>query len=99
MHLKDLMTSRTKLLSQLNSIKIYLKDLKNLSDNSVQKQLEKAHKTAIEGIATSIKSIEAQIAKIIAEDAALKTNYDLLLTVPGIGHLTAVYLICCTHNF
>ncbi len=99
MQLKDLMTARTKLLSQLNSIKTYLKELNNVSDKGVQKVLEQAHKTAIEGIATSIKSIEAQIAKIIAEDAALKTNYDLLLTVPGIGHLTAVYLICCTHNF
>ncbi|MEJ7682181.1 MAG: IS110 family transposase [Segetibacter sp.] len=29
----------------------------------------------------------------------LINNYDLLLSVPGIGHLTAVYIICCTNNF
>jgi transposase len=99
MQMKDLMTARTKLLSQINSIKTYIKELKNVSDKPVQKLLEQAHKEAIEGIAKSIKNVEVQIKKIIAENEALKTNYDLLITVPGIGHLTAVYLICCTNNF
>ncbi len=36
---------------------------------------------------------------MIGQDAAIKKNYDLLLSVPGIGHLTAVYIICCTNNF
>jgi transposase len=29
----------------------------------------------------------------------LKKNYELLLSVPGIGHVTAVYMICSTNNF
>lgn len=97
--LKDLMTARTKLVSQIGSIKTYIKELKNVSDKAVVQLMQQAHKTAIEGMAKSIKSIEAEISRIIAENAALKTNYDLLLSVPGIGHLTAVYLICCTNNF
>jgi len=99
MQLKDLMTARSRLLSQINSIKTYIKELKNVSDKAVQKLLEQAHETAIDGIAKSIKNIEAQINKIIAENEALKNNYDLLVTVPGIGHLIAIYLICCTNNF
>jgi len=99
MQLKDLVTSRSNLLSQLTSNKTYLKELKNVSDITVQKHLEKAYKTAIEGIAKSIKSLEALVAKIIADNTAFKTNYNLLTTVPGIGHITAVYLICCTCNF
>ena len=98
--LKDLMTSRTKLLSQINSIKTYIKELQNVNDKAaVQQLLKKAHKEAIEDIARSIKNIEIQIKKIIAENRAIKSNYDLLITVPGIGHLTAVNLICCTCNF
>lgn len=97
--LKDLMTARTKLVSQVNSIKTYIKELKNVSDKAVVQLMERAHKTAIEGMAKSIKSIEAEINKIIRENASLQTNYDLLLSVPGIGHLTAIYLICCTNNF
>lgn len=99
MLLRDLMTARTKLLSQINSIKTYIKELKNVSDKTVQKIMDQAHKEAIEGITKSIKKIEAQIKKIIEENEELKINYDLLITVPGIGHLTAVYLIGCTHNF
>lgn len=37
--------------------------------------------------------------KILKEDPSVLTNYNLLITVPGIGHLTAIYLICCTNNF
>jgi len=36
---------------------------------------------------------------MIQQDAAIEKNYNLLLSVPGIGHLTAVYIICCTNNF
>ncbi|TKK71894.1 IS110 family transposase [Ilyomonas limi] len=43
--------------------------------------------------------LQTAIKQIIETDSSIKANYDLLLTVPGIGHLTAVYLICCTNNF
>lgn len=97
--LKDLMTSRTKLLSQKNSIKTYLKELKQINDKGVQKIMEQAHKTAIEGLEKSIKNIEAEMIKILKEDPIVLANYNLLMTVPGIGRLTAIYLICCTNNF
>jgi len=99
MQLKDLMTSRTKLLNQVNSNKTYLKELKNVSDKTVQSTLEKAYKNAIEGIQKSMANIEALIEQIIDQNEAIKINYDLLKTVPGIGHLTAIYFICCTNNF
>src|SRR5690606_19640409 len=97
--LKDLMTSRTKLISQKNSIQTYLKELKLISDKEVQKIMQQAHKTAIAGLVESIKSIEAELIKIIKEDGAVLANYNLLKTVPGIGHIVAIYLICCTNNF
>jgi transposase len=97
--LKDLMTSRTKLISQKNSIQTYLNELKQISDKQVQKVMQQAHKTAIEGLEKSIKRIEAEMTKIINEDAAVLANYNLLKTVPGIGHIIAIYLICCTNNF
>ncbi len=99
MQLKDMMTARTKLLSQFNSIKTYIRELKNVNDKTVQNVLEKAHSEALEGMAVSIKNIEVQIKKILAENEALKINYNLLVTVPGIDHLTATYIICCTNNF
>lgn len=97
--LKDLVTARNKLVSQVNAIKTYIKELKSVSDAVVKKVMEKAHKDAIAGLKKSIKIIEAQMQKIIAENEGIKTNYQLLITVPAIGHFTAVYMICCTNNF
>jgi transposase len=99
LQLKDLMTARTKLLSQINAIKVYMKELKSVSDTAIQKTLEQGYKQALEGMAASIKNFETEIKKIIATNTDLKTNYNLLITVPGVGHFTAVYLICCTNNF
>lgn len=93
------MTSRTKLLSQRNSIKTYLKELKNISDAATQKILEKAHHDALDGLSVSIKKIEAEIKKIAVANAEICRNYKLLISVPGIGHLTALYIIGCTNNF
>ena len=99
LQLKDLITARSRLLRQFNSIKQYLAELKLSNTKEVQQLLEQAHAAALEGIKASLKMVIAQIRQIIAQDAAIKHNYDLLVSVPGIGHLTAVYLICCTNNF
>src|SRR3954453_10835320 len=99
LQLKDLMTARSRLLSQLNSLKQYLGELKLSNTKEVQQLLEQAHTPALEGIKASLKTIEEQIRQLIEQDAAIKHNYDLLVSVPGIGHLTAVYIICCTNNF
>lgn len=97
--LKDLLTARTKLLGQLNGIQTYLNELKLSNPAPVQKLMEKAHKAAIEGLKKSIAEIEAQLKQIVQEDEDIRKNYQLLLSVPGVGHLTALYIICCTNNF
>jgi transposase len=97
--LKDMMTSRSRLIEQKNSIKVYLGELKLSNSKETQALIENAHKAAVEGIEASVKFVEKQIKQLIKENAAIQKNYDLLITVPGIGHLTAVYIICCTNNF
>jgi transposase len=97
--LKDLMTARSRLLRQQNSIKVYLKELKLSNSKETQQLIEQAHKAALEGIKQSLQTIEKQIKQIVNQHEAIKKNYELLLSVPGIGHLTAVYIICCTNNF
>ena len=36
---------------------------------------------------------------VIKSDPSINTNYNLLLSVPGIGPVTATYILCCTNNF
>lgn len=97
--LKDLTSARSGLVKQLHSISNYLKELSQNPDPELKKMMQKAHRQALEGIKTSIKNLEAQIIKIVTADEALNHNYELIKTIPGIGHITAVYLLCCTNNF
>lgn len=97
--LKDMMTARSRLLGQKNSIKVYLGEMKLSNSKETQLIIEQAHKAALEGITKSLKEVEKQIQQMIEQDEAIKKNYELLQSVPGIGHLTAVYVICCTNNF
>lgn len=97
--LKDMMTARSRLLAQKNSMKVYLGELKLTNSKETQLIMEQAHKAAMEGMKESIKSVEKQIQQMIQQDEAISNNYELLISVPGIGHLTAVYIICCTNNF
>ncbi len=97
--LKDLMTSRSRLIEQLSSIKVYLDELARVNTKEMHKFIEQAHKAAIEGLKKSVKQVEGQIMQIIKENERIHNNYELLISVPAIGPVTAAYLICCTNNF
>ncbi len=99
MQLKDLQTSRMRLLSQKNANQTYLKELNDINNKATQKALEQVYKTAIEGLEKSIIAIEKLIKELIKSDDTFQNSYDLLLSVPGIGNITAIYLIVCTNNF
>lgn len=97
--LRDLITSRTRLKSQLNANKAYLKELKDINEKTTQKMLERSYKMAITGLKKSIAEIEKQIALVIKSDPSIQANYKLLISVPGIGPVTATYILSCTNNF
>ncbi len=97
--LKDLITSRTRLKTQLGANRTYLKELKSINDQATQKMMEKVYKMAVTGLQKSIVEIERQISLVIKSDKSINTNYTLLLSVPGIGPVTATYILCCTNNF
>lgn len=97
--LKDLITSRTRLKAQFSANRTYLNELKSINDKATQKMMEKIYKMAIAGLEKSIAEIEQQIALVIKSDSSINNNYNLLLSVPGIGPVTATYILCCTNNF
>jgi transposase len=97
--LKDLLSNRSKLICQKNAITQTINELKISNDKATQKLMQEVNKAALEGIKKSVKLIEAAIAKIIKEEKSFQDNFNLLLTVPGIGNITAAFLICCTNNF
>lgn len=87
------------MLSQLNSNKTYLSELRDISDKATRQTFELVHSDAIKGLSKLIAKIEAMIKKIVMDNEKIKTNYELLMRVPGIRYPTAIYLICCASNF
>jgi len=97
--LKDLMTLRNRHLAHLSSLVAHLKELGLTSDKAFVKQLEKTHKGLIKTLKATIKTIESSIEKLLKDNEQMSRQYSLLLTVPGIGPVTAAYLVACTNAF
>ena len=100
MPLKDLMALRTKLLVQIKGITTGLKELSGLSASAAfDKATAKLLHPALKGMQQSLKKIEKEIKAIIKKDTAIGDIYKNLITVPGIGHITALYFICYSNAF
>ena len=97
--LKDLLSNRSKLLKLKNAIKQTLNELKTSNDKPTQALMEKLNKSALDGLKKSIKQIDKELLKIVQQDPSILINYNHMLSVPGIGKITATFIICCTNNF
>lgn len=97
--LKDLLSNRSKLLRQKNAIRQTLNELKVSNDKATQQLIQKLNKDALEGLKKSIRLIETEMLRMVTQDESVFLNYKRMLTVPGIGKITAIFIICCTSNF
>ncbi|MBG9378418.1 IS110 family transposase [Panacibacter sp. DH6] len=97
--LKDLITLRNKLLVQLKSIETAFNELKVVSPVSFIRTSKKLLTPAIKGLKQSLKKVEDQITTLIKKDDQLLHVYQLLISIPGVGPVTAIYLICCSNVF
>jgi transposase len=97
--LKDLLSNRSKLLKLKNAIRQTLNELKASNDKITQSLMVNLNKPALDGLKKSLKQIDAELLRIIKQDESILTNYKYMLSVPGIGKITAIFIICCTNNF
>lgn len=98
--LKDLLALRNKLLVQIRSITTGINELKHTGvSSSVVTSSKKLVQAAVSGLQQSLKKVEQEIKNTLRKDKDLLDVYKRLITVPGIGHITAIYLICCSNVF
>jgi transposase len=97
--LKDLLSNRSKLLKSKNAINQTLNELKTSNDKATQALMEQLNKSALDGLKKSIKQMDAELIRIVRQDPSILVNYNHMLSVPGIGKITAIFIICCTNNF
>lgn len=96
--IRNLMSLRDKLIVTKASLLRNSSELKSF-DLEVAKLSEKFQKQTLKGIVSDLKNIENQLDAFIKEDENLSKIYYQATSVPGIGKVTALFLICFTNEF
>lgn len=73
----------------------YQNQMKNIESDDILKR----QNMILAALKCQIKSIEKAMQEVINSDDSLKTNYELLISIPGIGLINAVVTIIATGNF
>lgn len=97
--LKLLIAQRKRLISSKSALTIAMNELVILKDKTMYSDMKKINSKTIEDITKAIKKVEALISQLINKQATLKTSYNLITSVPGVGPVLAWELIIKTNNF
>jgi len=97
--LKHLQETRERLLQAIKQIEQPLNEGKAFIKQSYQKSMEKACSSSIKALKSDLKNIDQAIQDIITSDENLKSLYDIVTSVDGIGKVTATQIIITTNEF
>lgn len=97
--LQHLMAYRDKLVSDKASHQTRLKELREQLGDNLEPIIVQSANYIMEILALEVASIEKRIKECIETDESLRVNYDLLLSIRGIGFVSAVTLLIATENF
>ena len=97
--LKALLTTREKLIKHRTSYKNGVKDLHDCYTDGEYDFIRDIHKRMILQLNEEIEKVEDQILAIFSEQVTLQRNYNLLLSIKGIGKILAIYMLVLTENF
>ena len=94
--LKSLIAERKSLVVETARCKAHLKEA---GENAPSPGTVKRTEALQLFLESQVESIEEEMAQTIESDEQMKTNYNLLLSVDGIGIVNAINTIIATHNF
>lgn len=97
--LKDLINLRDKLVRDRSGYKARMKE-QNATRKYAKCHIQNKIQTRkIKELTTDIKEVEAAIKELVKQDEVLQNNYMLLVSIKGVGFVTAVYMLAYTENF
>ena len=97
--LKRLMSMRRKLVAQRAGHIVTLGEQQRVLNSENEEVLFEAQKAIIDTLTVQIHNIEQELNKLIDQDPKLQNLYRLLISVKGIGPVTARFLIVYTVGF
>lgn len=97
--LKSLVLLREKLIRHRTAYKNGIKDLKDCYVDGETDFIRNVQKNMIDQLSAEIDNIERRIESIIKENEEINRNFSLLISIKGLGKITAYFLIAFTANF
>ncbi|TLP70121.1 IS110 family transposase [Maribacter sp. ACAM166] len=97
--LKRLFSLRERMVKQRAGYKMSLKEQSEILSRSENKLLLKTQKILIKCLTKEIDTIEQEVESIVTEDDNLRNQYELIITIKGVGKQTALYMIVFTEGF
>ncbi len=99
LQINDLLTLRDRLVESRKSLKQPIKELMDTGFKDAAKLIESRCKITLNAIDKEIKQIEKELDNTINKDSNLKKLFGLATSVPGIGKITAMYMLYYTNEF
>lgn len=96
--LKDWLSFRDRLVKQKQQLQQPVNEFADMGLTSQAKEMNQALQPVLNAINKSIKQAETVIRKLIRQQQDIKKVYDLMLSVPGVGAITAWYLIAYSNG-
>lgn len=98
-YLKSLLSLRDRFVSQRAGYIASLKEQSEFLEIRKSSPLYKTQNKIIAVFTTQIEEIESEIKKILSGEKDLQKNYDLLVSITGVGFVVACHMIVFTNNF
>jgi transposase len=95
----DLITHRALLIKQKMSLSVACKEKSGFKSKESMKSIKTSTDNLVKGLNKEIEKIEKQIIASITKDEKLAKLYDIMLSVKGVGFVSAVYIIVATNEF
>lgn len=92
--LKRLQSERTMYIRERAKYKAYISDKCSKKDSTYKRM-----SLLVETLSAQIDALEKEIQSIIEGDEGLKSNYELISSVPGVGKVIAITTLTHTNNF
>src|SRR5208282_1850749 len=98
-HFKSLMGLRDRMVTQRAGYKSLIKEMAGVLKLKDTDVLLSSQKALVEALTKQIKNIEQQVKDMLNENPDIQKNYELLISIKGVGFVLAMYTIICTVNF
>jgi transposase len=99
LQLRDLLALRDRLITSQKALINPIEELIAMGAKTAAARVRKNCQKTLSSIEKEIKQIDAELDNTINGDPQLKNLFQLATSVPGVGKLTALFMICFTNEF